>query len=50
MKSKLIPIAFLLVMVILPGCSLFKKKCDCPDHRRSKRIAVENSIEKDDRI
>lgn len=38
MKTKLILISFLSA-IMLSSCSLFKKKCDCPDHKRAKRIA-----------
>ncbi|MEZ5173171.1 MAG: hypothetical protein R2850_06620 [Bacteroidia bacterium] len=35
-------LGFFLVAALLAGmssCKMFKKKCDCPDHRRAKRIA-----------
>lgn len=38
MKSKII-LACALAALLLSSCSLFKKKCDCPDHKRAKRIA-----------
>jgi len=50
MKSKFFLLLFLIVILALPSCSLFKKKCDCPDHRRSKRIALEVPVKEDIRI
>jgi hypothetical protein len=32
--------ALIILSLLLNACSLFKKKCDCPDHRRAKRVAV----------
>ncbi len=32
--------AFIALSLLLSACSLFKKKCDCPDHRRAKRVAT----------
>jgi hypothetical protein len=29
----------LIIVFTLSGCSLFRKKCDCPDHHKQKRVA-----------
>jgi hypothetical protein len=47
-KPRYLPMRFILrlslvlaLTLFVGSCKLFKKKCDCPDHKRSKRIALE---------
>ncbi|HOY48084.1 MAG TPA: hypothetical protein PL185_08015 [Flavobacteriales bacterium] len=37
---KLLPLFVLIAVLVTPSCKLFKKKCDCPDHHKKKRIAM----------
>lgn len=40
-KQVLSTVLVSLIVLTTPACGLFKKKCDCPDLRRSKRIAAQ---------